>query len=175
MIIAMAGLPGTGKSTLAKELVQKLTAILLNKDKIRAALFSPENIEYSADQDDFVFDIMLQVVAYSINRDPSQAVILDGRTFMKRSQVEVLKNYCEKYGWDLKVIYCTCSDEVARARLERDVAHGTHLATDRNFSLYARLKSQIEELQVLHLHVDTGEPLEKCVRQCLDYLMTDPA
>ena len=42
MIVLMAGLPGTGKTTLARELAQRTQGALLSKDEIRAALFSPK-------------------------------------------------------------------------------------------------------------------------------------
>ena len=40
MIVIMAGLPGTGKSTLARALAQRLAGAVLDKDEIRAALFA---------------------------------------------------------------------------------------------------------------------------------------
>lgn len=167
MIIAMAGLPGTGKTTLAEELAAQLPAILLNKDILRAALFPPEEIEYSHRQDDLVVDIMLQVALFYLQKDRSRHVILDGRTFSRKSQVDTLVKFCLKQHLPLKVIYCWCSDDLARDRLERG---GGHLAADRDFSLYEKLKASSDPLQVEHLRVDTGEPLEICVDLCLQYI-----
>ena len=70
MIILMAGLPGTGKSTLARELAHRTDGAVLGKDEVRAALFAPEDIEYSVAQDDFVMDIMLQAATYLLNKNP---------------------------------------------------------------------------------------------------------
>ena len=64
MIVIMAGLPGTGKSTLARALAQRLPGAVLDKDAIRAALFQPAYVEYSPAQDDFCQEIMLQTAAY---------------------------------------------------------------------------------------------------------------
>ena len=52
MLIALAGLPGTGKSTLAVRLAADLGAAVLSKDAARAALFPPPVLDYSAGQDD---------------------------------------------------------------------------------------------------------------------------
>jgi predicted kinase len=170
MILAMAGLPGTGKSTLAMALAEKLPAVVLNKDVIRAALFTADAIEYSTQQDDFVVGIMLKVADYYLQKNTSYHIILDGRTFSKKEQINTLVEFCQDKKYDLRVIYCTCSDDVARTRIERDVAAGEHLAADRNFDLYLKLKSQSDPLQVPHLRVDTGEPLAPCIKLCISYL-----
>ena len=47
MIVLMAGLPGTGKSTLARELAARVAASVVGKDEIRHALFSARDLEYS--------------------------------------------------------------------------------------------------------------------------------
>ena len=39
VLIAMAGLPGCGKTALAQRLAERLKAVVLDKDTIRAALF----------------------------------------------------------------------------------------------------------------------------------------
>ncbi len=171
MIIAMAGLPGTGKSTLARELAAELPAYILNKDTLRAALFSPAEVEYSSRQDDFVVGMMLEIADYRTRTSLSRHVILDGRTFSKKAQVEFLTGFAREKRWNLKVIYCTCPDEIVRSRLEMDAKSGGHPAADRDFNLYLRIKKEEEKLQVPHFHVDTGKPLADCKRLCLDYLL----
>jgi predicted kinase len=170
MILAMAGLPGSGKSTLAKALSEKLPALLLDKDVVRAALFPANEIEYSTHQDDFVVGIMLQVANFYVQKNPARHIILDGRPFSKESQVNTLVDFGQTHGWDVRFIHCVCSDNAARARLERAASSGEHLAANRNFHLYLRLKSQFEPLKVQHLIVDTEEAVELCILRCLDYL-----
>ena len=62
MLIAMAGLPGTGKSTLAAPLASDL-GVLLNKDDVQALLFPPPVLDYSREQDDLVMQAIYAAAA----------------------------------------------------------------------------------------------------------------
>jgi adenylylsulfate kinase len=171
VIIAMAGLPATGKSTLARRLAAELPAILLDKDAVRAALFPGPETDYSTAQDDLCVDVMLQVARYTLRRRPHRAVLLDGRPFTRRYQVEALKRAAAGMGAELRIIECICSDDTARARLARDIARGLHPAENRNFALYQRLKDEAEPIEEPKLVVDTGEVApEPAVRQCIAFL-----
>src|SRR5947209_6781673 len=79
MLILMVGLPGTGKSTLSRALVERFGGFVIDKDVIRPALFGPSQIEYSVEQDDFCQQVMLDTAAYLLDRQPKLRVFLDGR------------------------------------------------------------------------------------------------
>jgi adenylylsulfate kinase len=171
MLIAMAGLPGSGKSTLAACLEQRLEAVVLDKDRVRAALFPPRVLDYSAEQDDIAMAAVYQAAAAILRADPRQAVVLDGRTFLRPGQVRPLLDLAASVGERARVIECVCDDAVARERLERDLARGDHPAGNRTFALYLSLKVVAEPITVPRLVLDTGKPsLDECVRRCLDYL-----
>jgi adenylylsulfate kinase len=171
MLIAMAGLPGTGKSTLAACLERDLEAVVLDKDRVRAALFPPRVLDYSAAQDDIAMAAVYRAAAAILGANPRQAVILDGRTFLRAAQVSDLLVLAASLGEPSRVIECVCDDAVARERLERDLAQGGHPAGNRTFALYQRLKATAEPITVPRLVLDTGRlPLEECTRRCLAYL-----
>src|ERR1051326_189580 len=104
MVAIMAGLPGTGKSTLARALAARLAGVVLDKDIIRAALFPPSHVEYSPVQDDFCQEVMLQTTAYLLARDASLHVFLDGRTFSRRYQRERAIEFCSQIETDRKSV-----------------------------------------------------------------------
>ncbi len=120
MLIAMAGLPGTGKSTLATALADALPAVVLDKDKLRTGLIPPEKIEYSRAQDDYVFELLLKAAEYNLNR--GRHVILDGRTFTRRYQVERVVLFANEVGAELHFIECVCPEALALQRLAEDRA-----------------------------------------------------
>src|SRR5258708_38599791 len=140
MIVIMAGLPATGKSALCRALAKQIGGVVLDKDIVRADLFPPERIEYSAAQDDFCQSLMIETAGYLLAGDPRTVIFFDGRTFSRRYQIEAVIASAQKVGTSWRTIECTCSEETARQRLERDQAAGHHLAANRTFELYQRLK-----------------------------------
>lgn len=160
MLILMAGLPGTGKSTLSRTLAAELGGTVIDKDRIRAALFDPADIEYSTEQDEFCMRVMLKVAGYIFRKDPSRRVFLDGRTFSQRYQLDRATGYAKAIGQPWHILECICSDETARKRLEEDRAH---VAANRDFNLYLRVKARFEEITLPKTVIDTGQPLQSCV------------
>ena len=65
MIVVMRGLPGSGKSALARALAQRMNAVVLDKDAVRAALFPGSTTEYTTAQDDFVIGLTSQAAGAS--------------------------------------------------------------------------------------------------------------
>ena len=117
MIVMMAGLPGTGKSTLARALAARLRGAVLDKDAIRAALFEPGRVEYSAAQDDFCLETMLRTAAYLLAKDAGLHVLLDGRTFSRRYQRERVTDFCRQAGTAWALMECVCAERTALERL----------------------------------------------------------
>jgi predicted kinase len=165
MIIILAGLPGTGKSTLALALAPHLNAAILSKDQIRHALFAPQDVEYSTKQDDFVMQLMLKAAAWLFNKKPARVVILDGRTFSRRYQIDEVINTSNHLKQPWRIIECTCPEELARTRIESQVSD--HPAGNRTFDLYREVQSHFEPITLPKTTIDTSQPLEDCVAQAL--------
>lgn len=166
MIVLMAGLPGAGKTTLARELANRTNGALLGKDEIRAALFAPEDIEYSAGQDDFVMEAMLDTARYLVQRNPSRIVLVDGRPFSRRYQIDRVIEFARDLAQPWKIIECICSDESARRRLE--LAPGpSHPAANRTYALYLEVKARFEPIVYPKTTVNTDQPFDECVEQAL--------
>lgn len=174
MLIAMAGLPGTGKSTLAQGIIHALPGVVLNKDMVRAALFPPDLIEYATEQDDFCMSIIFQVTTYMLQKNPHQYIILDGRTFSRRYQVLAVLKLAAQLQTSLKIIECVCSDETARRRLEAPIASDEqHPAGNRNYALYLSIKARFEPIREPRLVVDTDSDPAQCLAACLSYIYTE--
>jgi len=171
MIVLMAGLPGTGKSTLARALAARLGGSVLSKDDIRHAIFSPADVEYSTAQDDFVMEIMLGTAAWILTKKPKRIVFLDGRTFSRRYQIDRVIGAAEAVQQPWRILECVCSEESARSRIELQAATGEHPAGNRNIDLYIDVKAHFEAIVLPKTVIDTDQSLEECVDRVLQSLL----
>lgn len=165
MLIALAGLPGSGKTTLAKALQRLTAAPVLNKDIARAS-WLPGREQYSDVDNDAVVERLLQQ-AEELLREGAKIVVLDGRTFSKRRQVERLR----QFPLPLLIVECRCSERTALSRIAAD---SEHPAPDRSADLYRRLRESADPIDA-DLIVDTDALEPDAAAQLVESHMRDVA
>jgi predicted kinase len=173
--VLMAGLPGCGKTTLARELAERLSGAVLDKDRVRAALFAPADIEYSTEQDDFCQGMMLEAATYLVQKNPRRFVFLDGRPFSRHYQIEGAVRAAEAMGQPWRILECVCSEAEARRRIETQAAAGEHLASNRDYELYLAVKARFEPILLPKTVIDADQSLETCIQIALHALDESPA
>lgn len=167
MIVLMAGLPGTGKTTLARELAARTSGRVLSKDEIRHALFLPAEIEYSSRQDDFCLHLMLETAAHLLETNPGRFIFLDGRPFSRRYQIENVLTAAAPLHQTWRILECVCGDATAQSRIEQQSPVGVHPAANRDYQLYLEVKSRFETITRPKTVIDTDLPLEACVAEAM--------
>lgn len=170
MIVLLAGLPGTGKSTLARAIAERTDAAILSKDAIRHAIFAPPDVEYSTAQDDFILHVMLEAAARLLRKRTHRIIFLDGRTFSRRYQIDQVLAAARKLNESWRILECVCSEATARERIETQAASGEHPAGNRTFDLYLDVKAHFEPIMLAKTVVDTDQPLEDCVKIAMEAL-----
>jgi predicted kinase len=166
--VVLAGLPGTGKSTLAGLLAEALDAPVLDKDRVRDALFGPRHVSYLRNQDDFVMSTLYAALAHVASSGLARFAVIDGRTFTRAGQFDDLREALERADAELRLIECTCAAQVARQRIASQA--GVHVAANRKASLYDELASRVVHLPGPKLVLATdAAPLAELVERAVTY------
>lgn len=173
MIIAFAGLPGSGKSYFAEWIAKRHPSfVVLDKDIVRSSLFPGDMTDYTSEQDDFCIDVILRAAKYLLAHHGDCHVIVDGRTFTRNYQVRQVMEAAQEMHVPCLFVDFVCDDESIRKRIEEQKA--THHAKNRDFSLYLDLKAKAEPLTVPHLTLesDGSQTLEEREEEFLRYVET---
>lgn len=171
MIVALAGLPGSGKSFLAEEILRRNPGfVLFNKDTVRDVLFPKGLTDFSSAQNDLCMQVIFQAIEYLLAKDPKHVIFIDGRTFSSKKQVDVVLEFVNRIQAPCKFVYCTCSEETARVRIVKD--QDQHLAKNRDLDLYYSLKKNADPLTVPFLQLETDNPdlLDERIERVLAYI-----
>ena len=169
--VLLAGLPATGKSTLAAALRKRLDAVTLDKDRIREDLFPGRLTDYTSEQDDLCMRAIFDAANYLTARERAAFIFFDGRCFSSRRQVDEVLRAAELAGAASKILHLTCTDAAARERLEgQNGAGGEHPASNRNMALYLRIKQSFEPIPYPKLDVDTTDGIEAKLDAVCAYL-----
>jgi predicted kinase len=151
--VIFAGLPGTGKSTLARALAERLGAAILDKDRVRGALFPDTLTDYSAEQDQLCMRAMMEAAVYLTERRRVKYIFFDGRTFSTQRQIEDVLLAAKQAGARWRILHVICADAVAEERLARK--DPGHPAKNRDPALYRRIRQHFEPILQPKLEVDT--------------------
>jgi predicted kinase len=166
--VLFAGLPGTGKSTLARAIAERLGAAVLDKDRVRGALFPGALTDYTAQQDELCMRAMLEAAAYLTERERVEYIFFDGRTFSQRGQIEDVLLAAARAGAGWRIVQVKCADAVAEERLA--CSDPSHPAKNRDAALYRRIKQQFEPITQAKLEVDTTSGTDAVLTMVEGYL-----
>jgi hypothetical protein len=174
-LIAVGGLIGTGKSTLAAALAEALAVPVIESDRTRKALAgvpatgrAPERI-YSEDFTRRTFDEVFRRAEVVL--ESGRGVILDA-TFRERALRARARDLARRHGRPFLFVEATCDDATLRERLRRR-ATGPSIS-DATEGLLGRMRREFQPVTELgpdeHLRVTTTEPTSAQVESVLGTL-----
>jgi predicted kinase len=141
----VCGLPGTGKSTVAKLMADRVNATILRTDEIRRRLYPVRT--YSPDESQHVYAEMFSHAAARLKEGGN--VLLDA-TFVAATHRATPIALAADLGVSYQLVHVTSSEALIRERL----AARTNDPSEADFAIYLRLKRQFEPITEAHMLID---------------------
>jgi predicted kinase len=175
-LVVFAGLPGTGKSSLARAVARELRAVYLDKDTIKdcvVAVAREMKIEQGPDLAGPASYELLVVLARD-NLSLGRSVVLDSPAGYRQFR-EKVSDLARSRRASLKLVECICTDEsLLRQRVE-DRGRELPPYRARDWADYQSNRARFEGLTERRLVLDTAEPLAVNLRKVLTYIGWPPA
>jgi predicted kinase len=161
-IVAVRGLPGAGKSTVARAIEQQLRMRRVCRDAIRAAMFP--RCDHSFVEKRAAFRSVL--LALEINCALDASSVVDGMTFSRRDDYERIAALAAEHGADILPLLVACTPALARERITRDASIG-HPAGDRQAALVDEVAARFEAPPAHAVSVDASLPAAQMCREAV--------
>jgi predicted kinase len=150
LIVLICGLPGVGKSTLARAIAPLINAVVLSTDKIRKELIP--NPTYRWQERRLIYDVLVLLAKY-LHREGINC-ILDATFNTESSRIEI-RHKLDLSLEQFSLIECICSEDVVLSRLKNRKDD----YSDANIIIYRKMKKIYQPVRREHIVVDTSNPL----------------
>ena len=153
VLVIISGLPGTGKSFFCRRLVEKLTAVILESDSLRRALFSQPS--HSQQESSRLFKAIRQLTERMLRKGVS--VILDATNLSERYR-EYFYSIAERLDVKLVLVSVQAPPSLVKERLTQRAKSGEG-NSDAGWEVYRKMKSSVEKIRRKHYVADTSQDI----------------
>lgn len=164
VVVALIGLPGAGKSVVARAIEDQLGLRRVCRDAIRHAMFP--KCSYSFAEKRAAFRSML--LALEINCLLGESSVIDGVTFSRRRDLARVDSVISRYAFTPIPIFLDCPPQVARERIASDVASDRHLARDRTPEVVNEVLARFDTPPASALLIDANRPAAEVCRLVIE-------
>ena len=163
VLFVFSGLPGTGKSFLARKIAERVPCVIVETDFVRKMLICKPT--YAATESAFVHRVAHQVIQRLLRS--GRRVIYDA-TNLAEWHRERAYRLADQTRAKLVVVRTVAPEDVMRARLaERFTAHQPLDYSDADWQVVGLLKAELEPIRHPHIVVDTTGDIDQAVSQIL--------
>jgi len=153
LLVAMCGLPGTGKSYFAAKLTEQVPFLVLETDRLRKVLV--EHPKYTTTEHRRVFESCYRLITEYLTNGYS---VLFDATNLNEDFRTYLYDISELTGAPLALVHLTAPKDTVRRRLkERKADRHANTYSDAGWLIYTRLAPVEEPVKRGHYAVDSSK------------------
>lgn len=174
-VIAVAGLSGTGKTSVARSIAAELGLRVISADAVRKSIFgNTQNCAYGegAYSDEGNRSTYQKLLEQGLARLPKESVVLDA-TFRRADDRAQARRLVESVGARWRLIECRLAPELIKRRLERRATRQEGLS-DATWETYLTQRGEFESINCSadekYLTLDTRFSLCATSRRATDWL-----
>jgi predicted kinase len=146
-LLVVIGLPGVGKTSVAREFADRLEGRLIRTDTVRTDCFPDP--DYTPAERRRVYDEVFARARETLDRD--RCVVLDG-TFRRRADRERAVEVAAATGATLGVVAVECEESVVESR----IAAREDDASDADIEVYRQFRERYDPIRLPHATVDNS-------------------
>jgi predicted kinase len=155
LVVAVMGLPGAGKTTVARAIERQLGLRRVCRDAIRRAMFPRCDFSFVETRATFR-SVMLAV---EINCLLGESTVIDGMSFARRHDFEQIATLAAAHGFDALPLLIDCPAPLARDRIARASAAARLGGEAREAAVVDAVLATFETPPLAAVRIDGARPL----------------
>jgi predicted kinase len=164
----LVGLPGTGKSRLARHLAAELSAQLVETDRIRKQLFTEPR--YTGGEHAAVYGWCYTLIHSALRT--GHDVVFDATNLEERRRRRAYDIVADS-GAGLEIIWTTCPARVVQERLlRRRERLDDDDASDADWSVYLEMQHRADPIRRTHTLINTATDFSSVARRLIERVLS---
>lgn len=155
-VIVVCGLPGVGKTTVARAVADVVGARVVRTDVVRQEVV--ENPVYTAEEKRRVYDAVFERALDHV--EAGRTVVLDG-TYRRRGYRDRARALAEALGAGFRLVAVECDETVVERRIDAREDD----ASEADFAVYQQYRDSFDPIERDHETVDNSGDLASTRRQ----------
>ncbi len=165
LLVAMCGLPGTGKSHFAAKLSEEIPLLILETDRLRKVIVP--HPKYTTNEHRRVFNSCYQLIVYYLINGYS---VLFDATNLNEDFRSYLYDISETTAAPLAIVHVTAPKDTVRRRLkERKADRHANTYSDAGWLIYTRMTPVEEPVQREYYALDSSKNIQPVLDQVIDW------
>jgi predicted kinase len=167
-LLMLAGLPGSGKSTFAREIVSRQPFLVLESDRLRKILVARP--QYTAEEHSRVFRASHRIIDEFLGK--GYPVLLDATNLGQRNRRPVVA-IARKHNAPLAIAVVAAPPDLVMQRLtEREAGMDPSTWSDAGVAIYSRMAPAWQPVRHQHFEVDTSRDTAPVLQEVLNWART---